>query len=76
MTAQRRNRGLYSPHPVKRGLCERPEDWRWSSFRHYARGGEGRVESESEWTARKREQAAGKMAAFCVLGEWSLSVAV
>ena len=25
-------------NPVKRGLCERPEDWQWSSFRHYATG--------------------------------------
>jgi putative transposase len=31
-------------NPVKRGLCERPEDWDWSSFRHYATGHEGRVE--------------------------------
>ena len=23
-------------NPVKRGLVERPEDWPWSSFRHYA----------------------------------------
>ena len=23
-------------NPVKRGLCERPEDWAWSSARHYA----------------------------------------
>jgi putative transposase len=23
-------------NPVKLGLCERPEDWEWSSFRHYA----------------------------------------
>jgi putative transposase len=22
-------------NPVKRGLCERPEDWEGSSFRHY-----------------------------------------
>ncbi len=42
-------------NPVKRGLCERPEDWEWSSFPHYATGIEGRVEIESEWTARKRE---------------------
>ena len=48
-------------NPVKAGLCERPEDWGWSSFRHYATGGEGRVEIESEWTARKRERAAGKL---------------
>jgi len=48
-------------NPVKAGLCERPEDWPWSSFRHYATGCEGRVEIESEWTARKRERAAGKL---------------
>jgi len=24
-------------NPVKAGLCKLPEDWRWSSFRHYAR---------------------------------------
>ncbi len=48
-------------NPVERGLCERPEDWQWSSFRHYATGGEGRVEIESEWTARKRERAAGTL---------------
>jgi putative transposase len=48
-------------NPVKAGLCERPEDWQWSSFRHYATGSEGRVEIESEWTARKRERAAGRL---------------
>jgi putative transposase len=48
-------------NPVKRGLCERPEDWEWSSFRHYSTGIEGRVEIESEWTARKRERAAGRL---------------
>jgi hypothetical protein len=47
-------------NPVKRGLCERPDDWEWSSFRHYATGIEGRVEIESEWAARKRERAAGE----------------
>src|SRR5260370_18387304 len=47
-------------NPVKQGLCERPEDGDWSSFRHYATGAEGRVEIESGWTARKREPAAGK----------------
>ena len=44
-------------NPVRAGLCERPEDWPWSSFLHYAIGAEGRVEIESEWTARKRERA-------------------
>jgi len=48
-------------NPVERALCERPEDWPWSSFRHYATGAEGRVEIESEWTARKRERAAGRL---------------
>jgi putative transposase len=48
-------------NPVKRGLCARPEDWEWSSFRHYAIGYEGRVQIESEWTARKRERAAGRL---------------
>jgi putative transposase len=48
-------------NPVKAGLCERPEDWAWSSFRHYATGFEGRVEIESEWTARKRERPAGRL---------------
>ena len=48
-------------NPVKRGLCERSEDWEWSSFRHYETGCEGRVEIESEWTARKRERAAGRL---------------
>ena len=50
-------------NPVKRGLCERPEDWEWNSFRHHATGREGRVEIESEWTARKRERAAGRLRA-------------
>ena len=35
-------------NPVKRGLCERRDDWEWSSFRQYAMGIEGRVEIESE----------------------------
>jgi putative transposase len=48
-------------NPVKAGLCERPEDWQWSSFLHYATGVEGRVQIESEWTARKRERAAGRL---------------
>jgi REP-associated tyrosine transposase len=43
-------------NPVKRGLVERPEDYRWSSFRHYASGETGVVEIESQWTARMRER--------------------
>ncbi len=42
-------------NPVVRGLCARPQDWAWSSFRHHATGVEGAVEIESQWTAQKRE---------------------
>ncbi len=45
-------------NPVKAGLCELPEDWPWSSFRHYALREKGAVEIESEWTARDRERQA------------------
>ncbi len=43
-------------NPVRRGLVARPEDWKWSSFAHYATGVDGVVEIESEWTATKRER--------------------
>ncbi len=43
-------------NPVKRGLVERAEDWRWSSFRHYLTGEDAGVEIESPWTARRREK--------------------
>ena len=42
-------------NPVTRGLVAKPEDWQWSSFRHYATGIEGLVEIDSEWAAQKRE---------------------
>ena len=38
-------------NPVARGLVEKPEDWVWSSFRHYATGVKGTVEIESQWAA-------------------------
>jgi putative transposase len=44
-------------NPMKRGLVSRPEDWLWSSFRHYTTGETDVVEIELHWTARKREQA-------------------
>jgi putative transposase len=37
-------------NPVHRGLVQRPEDWPWSSFRHYATGLAGTVEIQSKWT--------------------------
>jgi putative transposase len=43
-------------NPVTRGLALNPEDYRWSSFNHYATGEPGPVEIESEWTARHRER--------------------
>jgi putative transposase len=48
-------------NPVKRGLVVRPEDWPWSSFRHYLTACAGVVEIESEWTAYWREREAGRM---------------
>jgi len=47
-------------NPVKRGLVEKPDDWEWSSFRHYAFGIHGKVEIESFWTAAEREMAGPK----------------
>ncbi len=44
-------------NPVARGLVEKPEDWAWSSFRHYATGVETVIEIESPWTAKRRDQA-------------------
>ena len=41
-------------NPVRRGLAAKPEDWKWSSYRHYQTGLRGSVEIESEWTARSR----------------------
>ena len=46
-------------NPVKRGLAAEPGDWAWSSYRHYAKGLRGTVEIESDWTAARRDRAAG-----------------
>jgi putative transposase len=43
-------------NPVNRGLVISPEDWAWSSFRHYVTGEDGPEEIESHWMARKREK--------------------
>jgi putative transposase len=37
-------------NPVTRGLVKKPEDYPWSSFRHWATGERGFVEIESHWT--------------------------
>ena len=44
-------------NPVRRGLVRAPEDYRWSSFNHYATGDAGPIEIESEATAYRRERA-------------------
>jgi putative transposase len=41
-------------NPVTRGLVYGPEDWEWSSFRHYLTGEMGIVEIESSWTIGRR----------------------
>ncbi len=48
-------------NPVARELCTCPEEWEWSSFRHYAAGCEGRVQIESEWIARARQRVTGQL---------------
>ena len=45
-------------NPVERGLVEKPEDWPWSSYKHWATGEPGRIEIESHWTWTRRERAA------------------
>jgi len=38
-------------NPVRRGLVEKPEDWKWSSYSHYASGEDCGVEIAS-WRSR------------------------
>ena len=49
-------------NPVKAGLCERPEDWEWSSFLHYATGGEDELRS----SRNGRRESANERRANCV----------
>ncbi len=41
-------------NPVVRSLVEKPEDWPWSSFCHYATGVEGAVGIESQSATSRR----------------------
>ena len=43
-------------NPVRRGLVENPEDWEWSSYRHYLYREEGLVEIASPWAVWRRRQ--------------------
>jgi putative transposase len=55
-TSAKRTEKLRYMHrnPVARGLVPTPEEWKWSSFRHYLTGEPGVVEIESAWLAGKR----------------------
>jgi hypothetical protein len=57
-SARKRTEKLRYMHrnPVKRGFVQNPEDWKWSSYRHYLTGTEGVVEIESHWLARQKER--------------------
>jgi putative transposase len=44
-------------NPVTASLCLNPEDWPWSSYRHWLTGERGQIEIESHWTWSKRENA-------------------
>jgi hypothetical protein len=50
-TAKKRVEKLRYMHrnPVKRGLVESPEQWRWSSYRHYLLGEAGLVQVSVGW---------------------------
>jgi len=43
-------------NPLRRGLVDKPEDWRWSSFRHCLYREEGIVEIESGWAIKRRKK--------------------
>ncbi|HWB32967.1 MAG TPA: transposase [Acidobacteriaceae bacterium] len=47
-------------NPVAEGLVEKPEDWPWSSYRHWLTGESGRVQIESHWTWDSRKNARDK----------------
>jgi putative transposase len=41
-------------NPLVRGLVAKPEDWVWSSYRHYLTGENGTVRIESWWVSQWR----------------------
>jgi putative transposase len=55
-TEEKRKEKLRYIHrnPVTRGLVEEPDQWLWSSFRHWLTGEDGVVGIESVWTERDR----------------------
>jgi putative transposase len=59
-------------NPVVRGLVAKPEDWPWSSFRHYATGQLGVVEIESQWTAMRRGNQLPEHLRYTEKSSWAL----
>jgi putative transposase len=55
-------------NPVSRELVSKPEDYRWSSFNHYATGEFRTIEIESERTQSEREHMNSSSDAACVDG--------
>jgi putative transposase len=55
-SAEKRHEKLHYIHqnPVKRGLVDKPEQWRWSSARHYLLGESGPVLVNERVEARMR----------------------
>jgi putative transposase len=43
-------------NPVDRGLVAAPEDWTWSSFRHWLTGETGKVGIDSVWNEKRRDE--------------------
>jgi putative transposase len=41
-------------NPVTRGLVTKPEDYRWSSFHHYAANQPATIQINSQWLTQKR----------------------
>lgn len=49
-------------NPVKRGLVERPEQWKWSSFRAYAYGEQGPMRVKfQEWRLEIKRRAVERL---------------
>ena len=60
-SAEKRHEKLHYIHqnPVKRGLVDKPEQWRWSSARHYLLGESGPVLANERVEAKMRIRQVG-----------------
>jgi hypothetical protein len=47
--------GYHCSAPRARGLVDRPEDWTWNSYGHYALGEEEVAEIASWWTPEGKD---------------------